>query len=89
MPRRKSHIGVLTGSPRHFRVEFEYDAIDTLDEARQVPDAYAILEGDYGGQTYVTAPARLIQCDEQALRYLLQDLDDLAWHDAEGQQLTY
>ena len=89
MPRRKSHIDVLPGSPRHFRVEFEYDAIHTLDEARQVPDAYAILEGDYGGQTYVTAPARLIRCDEQALRYLLQDLDELAWHDSEGLQLTY
>ena len=89
MPRRKSHIDVLPESPQHFRVKFEYDAIDTLDEARQLLDAYAILEGDYGGQTYVTAPARLIQCDEQALRYLLQDLDELAWHDPEGQQLTY
>ncbi len=89
MPRRKSHIDVLPESPQHFRAEFEYDAIDTLDEARQVPYAYAILERDYGGQTYVTAPARLIQCDEQALRYLLQDLDELAWHDPEGQQLTY
>jgi len=37
MPRRKSHIGVLPGSPRHFRVEFEYDAIDALDELGKYP----------------------------------------------------
>ena len=87
--RKKDYVDILPGSPRHFRVEFEHDVIDTLDEARRVPDAYAILEGDYGGQTYVTAPAKIIQCDEQALRYLLQDLDDLAWQDPDGQQLTY
>jgi len=90
MPRRKkSHVDILPGSPKHFRVEFEYDVIDTLDEARRVPDTYAILEGDYGGQTYVTAPAKIIQCDEQTLRYLLQDLDELAWHNPDGQRLSY
>ena len=90
MPRRKkSHVDILPGSPKHFRVEFEYDAIDTLDEARRIPEAYAILEGDYGGQTYVTAPAKIIQCDEQTLRYLLQDLDELAWHNPDGQRLSY
>ena len=90
MPRRKkNHVDILPGSPRHFRVEFEYDAIDTLDEARRIPEAYAILEGDYGGQTYLTAPAKLIKCDEQVLRHLLQDLDELAWHDPNGQHLTY
>ena len=90
MPRRKkNHVDILPGSPKHFRVEFEYDVIDTLDEARRVPDTYAILEGDYGGQTYVTAPAKIIQCDEQTLRYLLQDLDELAWHNPDGQRLSY
>ena len=90
MPRRKkNHVDILPGSPRHFRVEFEYDAIDTLDEARRIPEAYAILEGDYGGQTYLTAPAKLIKGDEQVPRHLLQDLDELAWHDPDGQHLTY
>ena len=87
--RKKGRVDVLPGSPRHFRVEFEHDVINTLDEARRVPDAYAILEGDYGGQTYVTAPAKLIQCDEQVLRYLLQDLDELTWRNLDGEQLTY
>src|SRR3989442_14304598 len=87
--RKKTHVDILPGSSRHFRVEFEYDAIDTLDEARRIPEAYAILEGDYGGQTYLTAPAKLIKCDEQVLRHLLQDLDELAWHDPDGQHLTY
>ena len=76
--RRRSHVDVL-----------EHDVIETLDEARQVPDAYAILEGDHGGQTYVTVPAKLVRCDEQVLRILLQDLDELAWQNKDGQHLTY
>jgi hypothetical protein len=87
--KKKSYVDVLPGSPRHFRVEFEHDVIHTLDEARRVPDAYAILEGDYGGQTYLTVPAKLVSCDEKVLRQLLQDLDELAWHDPDGQHLTY
>ena len=57
--------------------------------SRQVPDAYAILEGDYGGQTYVTVPAKLVRCEEPVLRQLLEDIDDLIWQDREGQQLSY
>ncbi len=87
--RKKSHVDILPGSPRHFRVEFAHDVIHTLDEARRVLDAYAILEGDYGGQTYVTAPAKLVRCEERVLRYLLQDLDELAWQNTDGQRLTY
>ena len=87
--KKKSHIDVLPGSPRHFRVDFAYDVMHTLDEARRVLDAYAILEGDYGGQTYLTAPAKIVRCDEQGLRYLLQDLDELAWRNTDGLQLTY
>jgi hypothetical protein len=87
--RKKGYVDVLPRSPRHFRVEFEYDLIETLDEARGVADAYAILEGDYGGQTYVTVPAKLVRCDEQGLRHLLLDLDELAWNDTEGVRLSY
>jgi hypothetical protein len=87
--RKKSHVDALAGSPGHFRVDFEYDAIETLDEAKRTLDAYAILEGDYGGQTYVTVPAKLVRCDEQVLRSLLQDLDELGWDNPEGRKLTY
>ncbi len=37
----------------------------------------------------MTVPARLVRCDERVLRDLLQDLDELAWDDSEGQKLTY
>lgn len=87
--RKKSHVDILPGSPRHFRVEFEHNVIETLGEAKGIPDAYAILEGDYGGQTYVTVPANLVRCDEPTLRNLLQDLDELAWNDPDGQRLSY
>lgn len=46
------------------------------------------MEGDCGGQTYVAAPAKLVSCDEKILGQLLQDLDELAWHNTAGQQLT-
>src|SRR2546421_5896140 len=87
--KKKGHVDILPGSARHFRVEYTYEVIETLEEARGLPDAYAILEGDYGGQTYVTVPAKLVRCDEHALRYLLQDLDELAWNDRDGQALSY
>ena len=87
--RKKGRIEVLPKSPRHFSADFEYEVIETLVEAQRMPDAYAILEGDYGGQTYVTVPARLVQCDERVLRQLLEDIDDLVWQDPRGQQLSY
>jgi hypothetical protein len=87
--RKKGYVDVLPRSPRHFRVEFEHDLIETLDEAREVAGVYAILEGDHGGQTYMTVPAKLVRCDEPTLRSLLQDLDELAWNETEGQQLTF
>jgi hypothetical protein len=37
----------------------------------------------------VTVPAKLVRCDEHVIRGLLQDLDELAWDNPEGQMLTY
>jgi hypothetical protein len=87
--KKKGHVDVLPKSPRHSRVEYSYEVIKTLEEARELPDVYAILEGDYGGQTYVTVPAKLVRCDEHALRYLLRDLDELEWNHTDGQRLSY
>jgi hypothetical protein len=47
------------------------------------------MEGDYGGSIYLTCPARLVNCDEPALRQLLQDLDEHYWKDPEGAGLYY
>jgi hypothetical protein len=56
-----------------------YEAFASLDDARREPDGAVVLEGDYGGQIYVTAPARLVACDEATLERLLRDLDAIAW----------
>lgn len=38
-----------------------------------------VLLGDHGGTVYLTVPARLVTCDEQALHTLLSDLDAVTW----------
>jgi hypothetical protein len=54
-----------------------YRAYPTLAAARADPDAAVVLEGDYGGQIYLTCPVGLVACDEHALLDLLEDLDQL------------
>ncbi|HLL89198.1 MAG TPA: hypothetical protein VK324_07835 [Tepidisphaeraceae bacterium] len=62
---------------------------DTLDAARQAPDAVAVMEGDYGGQIYFTCPVRHIRCTPNALKQLLDDLDESQWCDPGGAGLYY
>jgi len=56
-----------------------YRAFRTLVEAQEVSDGVVVMEGDYGGQIYLTCPARLVKCDQAALERLLRDLDRLRW----------
>jgi hypothetical protein len=66
-----------------------YEALRSLDEAREVPDAVVVMEGDYGGSIYLTCPVRHVRCDEPTLQQLLRDLDDRDWKDPEGTGLYY
>ena len=66
-----------------------YAALPSLKEARRVPDAAVVMEGDDGGSIYLTCPVRLVRCDEAALRQLLRDLDAHDWDDPEGAGLFY
>lgn len=52
-----------------------FEAWGTLEEAMTASDAAVVMTGDYGGQVYLTVPARLVRCGEQTLRLLLSDLD--------------
>lgn len=61
-----------------------YQALKSLTEAQAAPDGVVILEGDDGGQVYLTVPARLVRCSEQTLATLLADLDARAWRDLES-----
>jgi hypothetical protein len=58
---------------------------DSLAEARRAPGAVVILEGDWGGQIYLTAQARHLSCSHEALVQLLADLDSVAWESNRGE----
>ena len=57
----------------------ETKALGSLAEARLAPGGVVILEGDWGGQVYLVAPAACVACDEAALERLLRELDAVAW----------
>ncbi|WP_307215224.1 hypothetical protein [Paenibacillus tundrae] len=65
--------------------------IDSFKKALDTPDAYVIMEGDDGGQIYLSCPMKLVKCSEETLHILLKDLDTIAWdcNEGEGQGLFY
>jgi hypothetical protein len=69
-----------------------FEALRSLDEARQAPDGVVVLEGDWGGQIYLVCPASLVGCSDAALKALLDDLDVIAWPpdgEPEGRGIYY
>jgi hypothetical protein len=54
--------------------------LGALSEARDA-GGYVILDGDWGGQVYVTAPATAVACDPARLGELLRGIDASAWGD--------
>jgi diguanylate cyclase (GGDEF)-like protein len=65
--------------------------LGSLAEARLHPEGYVVLEGDWGGQIYLTVRASTVRCSEVVLHQLLQDLDALAWpgNGGSGARITY
>jgi hypothetical protein len=57
-----------------------YRSYPTLSEAR-ANNALVVLQGDDGGQIYLTCPAIKVKCSEIELKLLLRFLDDMAWRD--------
>jgi hypothetical protein len=56
-----------------------YISYRTLAEARSAEAATVILEGDYGGQIYLTAPIQHVGCSEARLTLLANELELLCW----------
>lgn len=67
----------------------EYVSIKNLEEAKKVKNSYLVMEGDDGGQIYITCPVELVKCEEKQLRELLESLDDLVWQDLSMTGLYY
>jgi hypothetical protein len=59
----------------------EYEAVESLIEAKARKDFAVVMQGDEGGSIYLTCPAALIACDEAALELLLAALDARYWND--------
>jgi len=51
--------------------------LHSLDEARTMEHTAVVMQGDAGGQIYLTVPVKHVACDESALRGLLEALDAL------------
>lgn len=67
-----------------------YHAFKTLAAAQAAPDGTVVLDGDWGGQIYVTCPARLVRCTEETLQRLLLDIDAICWPgQPDGAGLSY
>jgi hypothetical protein len=62
----------------------EYRPLRSLAEAQQVPDGRVILDGDWGGQVYLSCPASMVRCSQEVLHRLLLDIDARCWACNEG-----
>jgi hypothetical protein len=74
------------GRIMHEAGDAPFRPIESLELARTVPDSYVIMEGDWGGQIYLTAPVHLLRCGAAELESILGELDAHAWscNDGEG-----
>ncbi len=60
-----------------------------LEEAKKYFDAYVIFEGDDGGQIYLSCPAAMVHCSEDALKELLLTIDKAQWNDPTMARICY
>ncbi len=63
--------------------------LHSLDEARTMEHTAVIMQGDGGGQIYLTVPVKYVHCNEEALRGLLGALDALEWNDSATARLSF
>lgn len=67
-----------------------YQALKSLEEAKNYSDGVVVLEGDWGGFIYLVCPAALVKCSIATLTTLLEDLDKLTWgHPDRGRHIYY
>lgn len=58
---------------------YDYRIAENLQEARTKEGYYLVMEGDDGGQIYLSYPASLVQCDENTLEKILIIIDENQW----------
>lgn len=65
--------------------------VESFLQAQNTVGTYVIMEGDWGGQIYLSCPMNIVKCNEDTLKNLLIDLDTIAWdcNECEGTGLYY
>ncbi|MBE7680780.1 hypothetical protein [Paenibacillus sp. P13VS] len=65
--------------------------VESFLQAKNTNGTYVIMEGDWGGQVYLSCPMDIVKCNEDTLKNLLIDLDTIAWdcNEGEGKGLYY
>lgn len=68
-----------------------FEPLRSLEDARRAGDAHVILQGDWGGQIYVTAPIAEVRCSVENLAELLKNIDASQWecNDGEGADIFF
>jgi 3-methyladenine DNA glycosylase AlkD len=66
-----------------------FKPLTDYDRAKEVKHGCVIIEGDYGGQVYLTCPMKYVKCSHKALLQLASDLDSIYWDDEEGCRVYY
>jgi 3-methyladenine DNA glycosylase AlkD len=60
-----------------------------FDRAKESANGCVIIEGDHGGQIYLTCPMKYVKCSQESLENLAQDIDRLYWNDKRGCNVYY
>jgi|TARA_Y100000310_G_C20261811_1_gene613974 hypothetical protein len=61
-----------------------YKPIKDFEEAKKYDDSYMVMEGDWGGQIYLSIPVKKIKCNYNTLKNLLNEIDKKEWECNEG-----
>lgn len=73
----------------HLRNNQAYSVLESFEIAKKTQSGYMIMQGDDGGQLYLTIPAHQVKCKEKVLLNLLKELDALAWNDLTMATIIY
>jgi len=82
-------VAFAPGSGIDASVADAFSTLRSLEEARTMDHTAVILQGDEGGQIYLTAPVKHVRCDEAALHALLAAIDAIEWRDPSRASLTF
>lgn len=73
----------------HHAKNVPFKPLTDYDRAKETKHGCVIIEGDYGGQIYLTCPMKYVKCSHGILKNLAADLDSLYWDDESGCKVYY